>query len=304
MSKQTNAFQQLIHYVHEKVEVADSIVTESATIYEQNIDEKISREIDILIEKTINGNNVRVAIECRDRNSKDDIQWVDSLIGKYLNLEVQKVIAVSNSGFSKSAQLKAAANGIELKTLEEALNVDFENEFVKLGMATISCNFNLERIDFEFSPAFKYELIPQLKVFKDNEQILTLDELVVVCVEEGTNKKITPYMNQNFLSIFKTRFDLNKLVMIEHKIPINGLFVQSIEGQFFELLSLTIKMLGKTTVDQFEVKHRAYESALVTEGTAHTAKYDKEYTIYAVQNSEATEGKVFLKSKKIKPKST
>jgi len=37
MSKQTNTFQQLIHYIHNKMEGSNAIVTESAMLSEQNI---------------------------------------------------------------------------------------------------------------------------------------------------------------------------------------------------------------------------------------------------------------------------
>lgn len=297
MSKQTNAFQQLIHYIHEKIEGVDVTVTESAMIDEQNVDEKIAREVDILIEKTINGKNVRIAIECRDRESKDDIQWVDCLIGKYLNLAVQKVIAVSNSGYSKSAQLKAAANRIELKTLEEALTIDFNNEFIRIGMAAVSCNFKLEQFTFESSPPFKYKPNPQWKVFKDNNQIFTLDELRSNCI-----KKFVENFNQNFLKIFKTRADLNQLVLIENTIPINGLFVQSLDGEMHELLSLTVKMIGKPVVNEVEVRQRIYESALITEGKIDASELDKVHTLSVVQVAETNEGKLFIKSKKKKDK--
>lgn len=298
MSKQTNAFQQLIHYIYEKIENDNATVTESAMLFEQNVDEKIPREVDVLIEKTINGKQVRIAVECRDREVKDDIQWVDCLIGKYLNLEVQKVIAVSNSGYSKSAQLKAAANGIELKTLQEALDIDFNNEFIKLGIVTIANNFKLKQVTFEFLKPFKDKPTPQLQVFKDENQISTLDELVSFCFEEGTKKKLIPYMNKNFLDIFKTRADLNKFALIEHKIPINKLFVQALDGDLYELSALIITVVGKPTVNKIEIRHRTYESTLITEGKTNADEFDKIHTIYAVQTTKSKEVKTFVKSKK------
>ena len=60
----------------------------------ENIAAPISREIDVLIEKEINGKTAKIAVECRDRACKDDIEWVDSLVGKYMHLDVHKVIAV------------------------------------------------------------------------------------------------------------------------------------------------------------------------------------------------------------------
>ncbi len=53
MSKQTNAFQKLIHHIHSNTENTDTKVTESASLIENNIPEPIAREVDILIEKTL-----------------------------------------------------------------------------------------------------------------------------------------------------------------------------------------------------------------------------------------------------------
>src|SRR6187402_968568 len=103
MAKQSNPFQKVILYVHQQFEGTDAKVTESADLIEEINGDEIKREIDVLIEKEVNGKMFRVAIECRDRNKKDDIEWVDSLIGKFVNLNVDKVIAVSNSGFSQKA---------------------------------------------------------------------------------------------------------------------------------------------------------------------------------------------------------
>ena len=81
MSKQTNAFQKFIHHIHSKTENTDAKVTESASLIEKNIAEPIAREIDVLIEKEVNGKVAKIAIECRDRSDKDDIKWVDCLVG-------------------------------------------------------------------------------------------------------------------------------------------------------------------------------------------------------------------------------
>jgi hypothetical protein len=38
-----------------------------------------------------------MAVECRDYTRQQNIQWVDQLIGKYKDLKVNKIIAVSSS---------------------------------------------------------------------------------------------------------------------------------------------------------------------------------------------------------------
>src|SRR5688572_759202 len=105
MPKRTNDFQKLIHYIYSQMVPEGATVTESALLRERSSLAK--REVDILIEYEIAGTKLRIAVECRDRSRKDDIEWIDGLIGKYRDLEVDKVIAVSNSGFSSDAIEKA-----------------------------------------------------------------------------------------------------------------------------------------------------------------------------------------------------
>lgn len=298
MAKQTNAFQQLIHYIYEKLEGQGATVTESALLLEQNVDEEILREVDVLIEKTIDDETVRIAVECRDRNSKDDIQWVDCLIGKYMNLVVHKVIAVSNSGYSKSAQLKAVANRIELMTLEEVINIDFDREFVKLGMASVCLEFKLKQVVFECLPQLKPT--PKLKVFHCDDQIGSVDELLSSIFKELTEKKLASHINQNFLDIFKTREGFNMSVLVEHKIPINNLAIQSNCGTFHKLLSLTLIIMAKPDMEEVEVRHRLFKKALVTNGSFEFDNQDKVHTIFAAQMPQSTEGRFFVKSTKKK----
>lgn len=297
MTKQTNAFQKLILYIHEALEAKDSKVTESAMLPEKNIEKKILREVDVLIEKNINNSIARIAVECRDRTSKDDIQWVDSLIGKYLNLEVHKVIAVSNSGFSKSAIAKAKANNIELKTLEEALNIDFKVEFKKLGMATISTEFEIKQIKFELKKTGEIKIFPDSEVLENGKTVGILSNLVKFCFEEITKNKLRPYLNENFLKVYKTRADLKKVPLIEHNIPINGFSVKISEKETVELLSITFILLGNPKVNEVNVKRRMYNNALITEGSFNLPETDKEYTIFAAQTPKSNVGKYFFKSK-------
>ena len=77
------------------------------------------RQIDITLRYTVGSVPILIAIECRDHVEKQDVQWIDELIGKRHSLGADKMVAVSRRGFSKLAQTKAAANGIELRRVDE-----------------------------------------------------------------------------------------------------------------------------------------------------------------------------------------
>ena len=301
MSKQTNAFQKLIYHIHSKIENTGAKVVESASLIEKNIVEPIAREIDVLIEKEVNGKIAKIAIECRDRSDKDDIQWIDCLIGKYKNLEVHKVIAVSNSGFSRAAFLKAKANEIELKTIDEALQINFSDEFHKLGLIFISQIFKLKTITISFNPLLKKKPTSKNFVFNDGCAVGNLDELTKFCYEEGTMKKLIPYHKQNLLKIFITRADVEKQMIIEHTIPINELYIVS-DGEKFYITSITFKLLGIPTIEEIDMKHRTYEGSLITEGTFDIKEMDKIYTTWIAQSPKNKDLEVFVKSKPRKKK--
>lgn len=296
MSKQTNAFQKLIHHIHSKKEDLAAKVTESASLIETNIAEPIAREIDVLIEKEVNGKIAKLAIECRDRSNKDDIEWVDSLVGKYKNLDVHKVIAVSNSGFSRAARLKAKANGLDLKTIDEASKIDFGEEFVKLGMTFISHNFELKASTISFTPPPKIKPTPETVVYHDGSAVGTLGELTKLCHEEGTKKKLLPYYKQNFMNIFKTRADIDKPLLIEHSVPINELYIES-NGDKFYITSIVFTLIGTPTVQDINVRHRTYEGALITEGVFDITTMDNIQTTWIAQRPQKKEASVFVKSK-------
>ena len=135
MPKRSNNFQGLIHHIYKHTADAKVRVTESAELKERGSD--AMREIDVLLEFEMAGVPIRIAVETHDHARVDDIQWIDELIGRFRDLEVDKVVAVSAAGFSGGASAKARANGIETMTLREAHNTDWPAEFRQLGLGRV-----------------------------------------------------------------------------------------------------------------------------------------------------------------------
>jgi len=126
MPKRTNDFQQLVLRIYVALAGTSATVEESALLKERNSD--AHREVDVLVTTIVAGHSIRVAIECRDHSKDQDISWVDSLIGKYANLDIHKIIAVSHTGYSAAAEQKATQHDIELLTLQEAQEADWANK--------------------------------------------------------------------------------------------------------------------------------------------------------------------------------
>jgi hypothetical protein len=127
MAKRSNLFQRIVHALYQALKPVGGTVTESAEVPEST--SGALREIDILAESAVYGTIVRIAVEVRGRARKDDVQWIDALVGKYRDLGIDKVIAVSATGFSEAAHRKAAAAGIHVLSAAEAATHNWPAEF-------------------------------------------------------------------------------------------------------------------------------------------------------------------------------
>ncbi|MCK4494173.1 MAG: restriction endonuclease [Methylococcales bacterium] len=81
-----------------------------------------NRQIDITIKK----DNLITHIECRIHKEPQDVKWVEELIGRQISLQADMVIAVSNSGFTKGAVLKANKYGIAVRDLKQLSEAEIE----------------------------------------------------------------------------------------------------------------------------------------------------------------------------------
>lgn len=104
MPKQTNALQKAIKLVEEYK--GDFLKLKESAMLQDHSNGKY-REVDILLEGTINAHTITVAIEVIDRKRPADTPWVEGMISKHNALPTDKLILVSSSGFYKPALAKA-----------------------------------------------------------------------------------------------------------------------------------------------------------------------------------------------------
>jgi hypothetical protein len=83
------------------------------------------REVDASVRYKVGTCPILITIECRDRNSIQDVQWIEQLVEKKRSVGAAMTVAVSSSGFSEPAVKKAAASGIEIRTLAEVAPDEF-----------------------------------------------------------------------------------------------------------------------------------------------------------------------------------
>jgi Restriction endonuclease len=144
MPKRTNQFQQLVAYIYKRTAPLGAAVTESAMLREDG--EGAEREIDILVEARLAGHDIKVAVECRDRARDETLEWIDGLSGKTSRLKLNKVVAVSSSGFSPGAQRKAADHNIDLLTAHEAATVDWASRVAAEAFKVLTHSHQLMRL--------------------------------------------------------------------------------------------------------------------------------------------------------------
>lgn len=77
------------------------------------------REVDISLRSQIGSSNILVIVECRNRKGDEDVTWIEQLSKKRESVGADKAVAVSSSGFTEPAILKATRENIELRILNE-----------------------------------------------------------------------------------------------------------------------------------------------------------------------------------------
>lgn len=122
MPQRTNAFQRLLTLLTATLG-GQARITESAMLQDRVTGEQ--REVDILVTTTTASYQVSLGLEVVAWRRPADTPWIEKMRAKHENLPTDKLILVSESGFSKPAQTKARFYGIETLTIEEAREADW-----------------------------------------------------------------------------------------------------------------------------------------------------------------------------------
>lgn len=122
MPPRSNEFQAMIAAIEAALAPYGAKVTESKMVPERHSGRL--REIDVAIDSSVGSHEVMIGIECRDHQRTSDVEWLDQIIGKYLNLDVHKIVAVSKSGFTEGAHVKAKEHGVETRTVAEVTQAE------------------------------------------------------------------------------------------------------------------------------------------------------------------------------------
>lgn len=111
------------------------------------------REVDISLRAKIGTHEILIILECRDRSKKQGTEWIEQLASKRDSVRASKAIAVSSSGYSKPAILKAQFFNIELRTLDKISLQEINSWFRVPSLKSIKYHNDIIRIDFDPKPS-------------------------------------------------------------------------------------------------------------------------------------------------------
>jgi hypothetical protein len=114
MTRESDDFEQRIHRIHELIEGSSAEVTWNERIPDPDNPAQ-PRQIDIAIRR----DGTLTIVECRLHKERQDVNWIEELIGRKASLQATNVVAVSSSGFTEGAIRKAERFGIALRDLKD-----------------------------------------------------------------------------------------------------------------------------------------------------------------------------------------
>jgi hypothetical protein len=117
MPRQGREFELLIERIEKMALSSDAKILSPGYLEDKITGE--SREIDILIEDKVGTSPIRIIIECRDRNSVEDVIWVEQVHAKLKDVQANKAILVSSNKFTEPAIRKATFYEIDCRTYNE-----------------------------------------------------------------------------------------------------------------------------------------------------------------------------------------
>lgn len=126
MPKRTNEFQHLIVLIELLLTNTKAEVTESKELMDNILGKP--REVDVVIEYNDGVHKHVTSVECTGTSTSRaaTVTWVEQMIGKHTSLPTNKLVLVSQSGFTSSAQRKADHLHIDAMTIQQAEEFDWE----------------------------------------------------------------------------------------------------------------------------------------------------------------------------------
>jgi hypothetical protein len=117
-----DALERQVHRIHELLVRSQADVTWNDHVPDPDNPEQL-RQIDI----TIRREGKLTLIECRLSPRRQNVKWVEELMGRRQSLMAAEIIGVASAGFTAGAQKKAARFGVRLRDFEQLSDEEITN---------------------------------------------------------------------------------------------------------------------------------------------------------------------------------
>jgi len=130
-------FEHQIERIHRLLEAEGNVITWNDRIPDPDSPNRL-RQIDV----TIRRDDALTIVECRLHKEPQDVTWIEELMGRRTSLAADAVIAVSASGFTRTAQEKAIRHGIILRDFASLSREEIQNWGKKWKLTVNYCEFS------------------------------------------------------------------------------------------------------------------------------------------------------------------
>jgi hypothetical protein len=141
------SFERQISRIHELLERSDDIVTWNDHIPDPDNPTRL-RQIDI----TVRRDSKLTIIECRLSQTRQNVKWIEELVGRRQSLGAQTIIAVASAGFTIGADKKAARYGVLLRDLRQLSDEEITNWGGQTTLILFYYQYSDVRLAIGFAP--------------------------------------------------------------------------------------------------------------------------------------------------------
>ena len=135
-----------VHRIHQLLESTGATVTLDERIPDPDNPTQL-RQIDVSIRR---GSHLTI-VECRAHKDRQDVQWIEELLGRRMSLRADSVIAVSISGFTDGARAKATSKGVVLRNFSSLTESEIKQWGERSQFTLVFYEFLDVRLTFELA---------------------------------------------------------------------------------------------------------------------------------------------------------
>ncbi len=208
------------------------------------------REIDILVVSSINGFDIKIAIECKDYNKKVPVKEIEAFESKCDRIkEINKKVFVSTNGYQADAINTAKYYGIELHTANKLKKEDIQSWLpIKQMGLQIEAKFIAPTLYLDTTQKVIDIILKDFNGIVYRENINAPIKIETILLDSIENNKIG-IMNLAIVEWIKLeRTKKDKSFPIQFKIEFDDYYIKSINTEKIKFFGLTSSVYVKFVI--------------------------------------------------------